>query len=78
MDAYWFRWALGLSEMTIKPEIWRNYNHIYWHIGRFESKSLGLDIAWGGDDDGEIEMHLYLFRWRYFLSINIKGRFDEK
>jgi len=78
VDESWFRWALGLSEMTINPEIWRNYNHIYWHIGRFESKSLGLDIAWGGDDDGEIEMHLYLFRWRYFLSINIKGRFDEK
>ena len=64
--------------MTIKPEIWRNYNHIYWHIGRFESKSFGVDIAWGGDGDGEIEMHLYLFRWRYFLSINIKGRFDEE
>jgi hypothetical protein len=64
--------------MTIKPEIWRNYNHIYWHLGRFESKSLGLDISWGGDSDGEIEMQLFLFRWRYFLSINIRGRFDEK
>ncbi len=48
--------------MTIKPEIWRNYNHIYWHIGRFEGKSLGLDIGWGGEVDyDEIEMHLHLF-----------------
>jgi hypothetical protein len=77
MDESWFRWALGLSEMSIKPEIWRNYNHIYWHIGRFPNKSLGLDIAWGAGYEDEIEMHLYLFRWRFFLSINIKGRFDE-
>ena len=77
MDAYWLRWALGIPEMSIKPEIWRNYNHIYWHLGRYPNKSLGLDIAWGAGYEDEIEMHLYLFRWRYFLSINIKGRFDE-
>lgn len=65
--------------MTIKPEIYRNYNHIYWHLGRFKGKCFGLDIGWGGEvEPDEIEMHLYLFRWRYFLSINLKGRFDEE
>ena len=77
MDESWFRWALGISEMSIKPEIWRNYNHIYWHIGRFTNKSLALEIAWGAGFGDEIEMQLHIFRWRFFLSINIKGRFDE-
>jgi hypothetical protein len=77
MDESWFRWALGLSKMKLNPEIYRNYNHIYWHIGRFQSWSLGCEILYVPESK-EIEMQINIFNWRAFLSIDIKGRFDAK